>query len=365
MKAALFCTCGYQGPAPRGVWPAPGDEYSAELAEASMATTLAQFKLADEVGFDWVTVAEHHYSPMSLTPNPLVMAGAITQVVKRAKIAVMGPDIPILNPLRVAEEFAMLDTLTGGRVVAGLFRGTANEYVTYNINPSESRERFEEALQLIKRAWVEEQPFGWQGRFYEYRTISLWPKPVQKPHPPIFMSGSSPESGTFAARNRIGLGLAFTPLSMALEAAAHYRAEAEKFGWEPTPDEVLYRVAVHVADTDDQAMEDALSLNDGKPRKGISKANQDVEGAAADAGYFGKDKNNQRARLNDRDLQKSLETGQLILGSPETVLGKIREIQGQLGAGIMDLTLGMQMGEKTMHAIELMGEKVLPGMREL
>jgi alkanesulfonate monooxygenase SsuD/methylene tetrahydromethanopterin reductase-like flavin-dependent oxidoreductase (luciferase family) len=330
-----------------------------------MATTLAQFKLADEVGFDWVTVAEHHYSPMSLTPNPLVMAGAITQVVKRAKIAVMGPDIPILNPLRVAEEFAMLDTLTGGRVVAGLFRGTANEYVTYNINPAESRERFEEALQLIRRAWIEPQPFGWQGRFYEYRTISLWPKPVQKPHPPIFMSGSSPESGTFAARNRIGLGLAFTPLSLALKAADHYRAEARKFGWEPTPDEVLYRVAVHCAETDEQAMEDALSLNDGKPRKGISKANQAVENAVAEAGYFGKDKDNQRGRLNDRDLRKSIDTGQLILGSPESVLKQIRDIQSQIGAGIMDLTLGIQLGDKTLRAIELMGEKVLPAMKEI
>src|ERR1700758_2662631 len=118
-----------------------------------MSRALEQFELADQVGFDWVTVAEHHYAPMSLTPNPMVMAGALAARVKRAQIALLGADIPILNPIRVAEEFAMLDTMTGGRVIAGMLRGTTNEYVTYNTNPSESRERFEEALELIKPAW--------------------------------------------------------------------------------------------------------------------------------------------------------------------------------------------------------------------
>jgi len=80
----------------------------------------------------------------------MVMAGALSQIVRRVKIAVLGPTLPILNPVRVAEEFAMLDTMSGGRVVAGMMRGTPNEYVTYNINPAESRERFAKALHLIR-----------------------------------------------------------------------------------------------------------------------------------------------------------------------------------------------------------------------
>src|SRR5688572_15832546 len=102
------------GPAPRGVWPVPAGTFASEVAERSMAASLEQFQLADEVGFDWVTVAEHHYAPMSMTPNPMVMAGALTQRVRRAKIALLGASIPILNPVRVAEELAMLDVLTGG-----------------------------------------------------------------------------------------------------------------------------------------------------------------------------------------------------------------------------------------------------------
>src|SRR5688572_30858070 len=102
------------------MWPVPSQSFSPEVAERSMEASLEQFQLADEVGFDWVTVAEHHYASMSLTPNPMVMAGALTQRVRRARIALLGANIPILNPIRVAEELAMLDVLTGGRVVAGM-----------------------------------------------------------------------------------------------------------------------------------------------------------------------------------------------------------------------------------------------------
>src|SRR5665213_1557159 len=164
----------------------------------------------------------------------MVFAGALTQVVKRARIALLGPNIPMLNPVRVAEEIAMLDTLTDGRIVAGMMRGTPNEYVTYNTNPAESREIFEEAVLLIRRAWTETQPFGWEGRHFQFRSISIWPRPIQQPHPPMFMSGSSPEAGEFAAQNHIGLGFAFTTVPLARKAVQHYRACAHAAGWEPT-----------------------------------------------------------------------------------------------------------------------------------
>src|ERR687883_813165 len=223
VKAAIFSRVPYLGPSVDNVWPVPADSYSSEVAEQSMDEALEQFQLADELGFDWVTVAEHHYAPFSLTPNPMVMAGALTQRVRRAKIALLGANIPIQNPVRVAEEFAMLDVMTGGRVIAGMLRGTPNEYITYATNPAESRDRFEEALKLIVRAWTEPQPFGWEGRHFQYRSISIWPRPVQRPHPPIYMSGSSPESGELAARHRVRLGFAFTTVPLGRTAGAHYR----------------------------------------------------------------------------------------------------------------------------------------------
>jgi alkanesulfonate monooxygenase SsuD/methylene tetrahydromethanopterin reductase-like flavin-dependent oxidoreductase (luciferase family) len=364
VKAAIFTSVPYMGPAPRGIWPVPSETFSAEVAERSMETSLEQFELADQLGFDWVTLAEHHFAPMSLTPNPMVMAGALTQRVKHAKIALLGSNIPTLNPVRVAEEFAMLDVLTGGRVVAGMLRGTSNEYVTYATNPAESRERFEEALELIVKAWTEPQPFGWQGRYFEYRAISIWPRPVQQPHPPIYMSGSSPESGEFAARNRLKLGFAFTNVPLASQAARYFREQAAANDWEPEPDDVLYRLAIHVAETDAQAIDDLLAAGGAERRGGLSQANRALDDAAAKLGYYGRDVENQRGRLQIHEFAERIELGQLLAGSPETVIGQIEKIHAALGCGILDLIFQPVGRDKTLKAIELFGTRVLPRIRD-
>ena len=363
MKAALFSAARYYGPAEDVGWPVATTIYSAEAAQKSMQVALNQFRMADELGFDWVSVAEHHYAPFSLTPNPMIMAGALTQVVKRAKIALLGSSIPINNPVRVAEEFAMLDTLTGGRIVAGMLRGTPNEYVTYNINPAESRARFEEALALIKMAWTQTEPFGWLGKYYEYRSISLWPQVVQKPHPRIYMSGSSPESGEFAAKNRIGLGFAVTNVPLASKAANHYREQARRVGYEPDPDDIIYRVGIHVAPTDDEAIQDFSKAMVETPRGNLTMANRAVESAVAATGYYGRDLDNQRKRIMPASLRERVDEGRILLGSPASVIKQIEVIKRALGAGVLDLTVTHQMGEKTNRSIELIAEKVLPVIR--
>ena len=365
MKVAIFSRAPYVGPAQTGVWPVPTDAYSSGIAEESMQATLDQFKLADELGFDWVTLAEHHYAPFSMTPNPMVLAGALSQSVKRAKIALMGPNIPIQNPVRVAEELAMLDVMTGGRVVVCMLRGTPNEYVTYATNPAESRERFEEALKLIVRAWTEPQPFGWQGRYFEYRAVSIWPRPVQQPYPPIYMSGSSPESGEWAARNRISLGLAVTTIPLARKAVRHYREEAALSGWEPTPDDILYRVTGHVAETDEQAIEDLEGASVAPNARLTTLVNSSVLAAIRESGYHGRDVDNQSTRAQQRSLKERIELGQILVGSPDTVVGQIRAIKDQLGAGILDLSFQTVGHDKTRKAVELFGTKVLPQIRDL
>jgi alkanesulfonate monooxygenase SsuD/methylene tetrahydromethanopterin reductase-like flavin-dependent oxidoreductase (luciferase family) len=302
---------------------------------------------------------------MSLTPNPMVMAGALTQRVRRAKIALLGASIPILNPVRVAEELAMLDVLTGGRLVAGMLRGTSNEYVTYATNPSESRERFEEALKLIVRAWTEPQPFGWEGRHFQYRSISIWPRPVQQPHPPIYVSASSQESGELAARNRLSVGFAFTTVSLARAAVGYYRTQANKHGWEPAPDDIIYRMAVHVAETDEQAFEDLYAAGADQRRPAYSTSNRALDDAVAGAGYYGRDAETQRGRLQTYGLKERVELGQTLVGGPETVLSQIRTIREEVGAGILDLQFAPVGREKVLGAIELFGTKVLPRMHEL
>jgi len=364
MKAAFFSSVFYLGPAPAG-WPTPASRYTADAAKLSMRTALEQFRLADEVGFDWVTVAEHHFGPFGLTPNPMVFAGALTQVVRRAKIALLGPTLPILNPVRVAEEYAMLDTMTDGRVIAGLMRGTPNEYVTYNINPMESRGRFEEGLQLIRRAWTEKEPFGWEGEYFKYRSIAIWPRPVQQPHPPLYMSGSSRESAEFAARNRISLGLAVTTLPLAAKAAQHYRDEAQRTGWVPGADDLLFRVSFHVADSDDQALAD-YEESKRRPQRGSPvTANPVIETAVAQLGYYGTDLHQRERVLEEHGLKDRIALGRIIIGSPDTVVAQIAAIARALRPGVLDAVSAFQLGERTDRSIALFGEKVLPRIREL
>jgi alkanesulfonate monooxygenase SsuD/methylene tetrahydromethanopterin reductase-like flavin-dependent oxidoreductase (luciferase family) len=362
MKAALFSAVPYQGTASAG-WPVPAERYSDETAVHSYDGAIARYRLADELGFDWVTVAEHHFSPFSLTPNPMLLASALTQIVKKARIAVLGPTLPMLNPVRVAEEFAMLDVISGGRVVAGLMRGTPNEYVTYNVNPEESRSRFAEALKLMRMVWTEPQPFGWQGRHYEFRAISIWPRPVQKPHPPIYMSGSSPESGALAARSHVGIGFAVTTLALAEKAVAHYRREAEATGWTPTSDDVIYRCGLHVAASDDEAQTD---LTSGPPRGRFSISNPALESAVAGTSYYGRDFEAQRNRVARLPtLKDAIEQGQILLGGPDSVLAQIMTIRERIGAGILDLVLITQDDAKASRAVELFATKVLPRLHEM
>ena len=365
MFQASFCSpVFYFGTVASG-WPTPVDGYLVEEAARSMSTALAQFKLADELGYDWVGLTEHHFGPFSLTPNPTVFAGAMTQVVKRAKIALLGSLVPMLNPVRVAEEVAMLDTMSNGRIVAGMLRGTPNENVTYNINPSESRARFEEALLLIREAWTQPRPFGWQGRFFEFRAISIWPRPVQQPHPPIFMSGSSPESADFAGRNRVSLGLAATTVPLATEAVRRYRAAASEAGRTPTPENVLYRLGFHVADSDEQAAADFEASHARRQRGSPVLANQALEATIAGTGYYGADHARQGDRVRGHlELADRLELGQIMLGSPATVLAQAQRIRRQLGAGIFDVIPAFELGDRTLHSMELFASKVLPQLRD-
>jgi alkanesulfonate monooxygenase SsuD/methylene tetrahydromethanopterin reductase-like flavin-dependent oxidoreductase (luciferase family) len=364
----------------RRSWPVPITEYEDEVAERSLENSLEQFQLADECGFDWVTMAEHHFAPLSLTPNPTVMAAAVSQRVKRAKIAVLGMNIPTVNPVRTAEEFAMVDVLSQGRLIAGMLRGTSNEYVTYNTNPAESRERFQEALQLIIKCWTEPQPFGWQGRYFEFRSISIWPRPLQKPTPPIYMSGSSPESSEFAARNRIKLGFAVTTLPLASHSSAIYHSVANECGWQPEPDDIIYRVGIQIAETDAEARENAAAATgrgaEPPPRPneapqsasaraaGFATSNMNIDNAVAQSGYYGRDAENQRGRIRTTgDLDDRIEKGQILCGSPDTILRQAQRVRGELGAGILDLIFpGPQ--ETVLRSIELFGSKVLPRLHE-
>jgi alkanesulfonate monooxygenase SsuD/methylene tetrahydromethanopterin reductase-like flavin-dependent oxidoreductase (luciferase family) len=210
MKVSYFETGRYVPPPdlPRE-WPVPPAAYDPATGAEAFRGMVERAQFVEALGFDWVSLSEHHYSPRILTPAPVVSAAWLAARVDTIKIALLGPIVPTSNPIRVAEELAMLDTLAPGRIVVGLLRGTTNEYLSYDLNPQEARDRTDEGMDLILKAWTEPQPFGWQGRHFQYRTVSIWPRPQHQPHPTTYALGTSAEAGDFAARHHIGLGVSY------------------------------------------------------------------------------------------------------------------------------------------------------------
>jgi alkanesulfonate monooxygenase SsuD/methylene tetrahydromethanopterin reductase-like flavin-dependent oxidoreductase (luciferase family) len=150
-----------------------------------------ELEFAAECGFDAVCVNEHHSNGYGLMPSPNLIASALARRTSDTALCVMGNSLALYNPpTRVAEEFAMIDVISGGRLIAGFPVGTPMDTCfAYGQNPSMLRDRYYEAHDLVMRAWTEQDTFAFNGRFNQQRYVNIWPRPVQKPHPPIWIPG--------------------------------------------------------------------------------------------------------------------------------------------------------------------------------
>ncbi len=336
----------------------PPAAYDHEAGAQSYRGMVERVRFAEELGFDWVSVAEHHYSPHRLTPAPIVSAAYLAACAKTIKIAVLGPIVSHSNPVRVAEELAMLDTLLDGRLVVGLLRGVTGEYLSYGLNPAEARDRTTEAMELILKAWTEPQPFGWQGRHFSFRSVAVWPRPLQQPHPPTYALGGSRESCEFAARHHLGLGVAYGPFEAMGKATRYYRDACTEFGWQPAPEQIIYRANILLAATDDEA-QDLMT----------------IQRAAVDAFPLRKAVRESLSQLDSRNVageRTSALLGSVLptnfLGGPDTVVEQIKRCRDQVGAGVIDLMFQIpnstDPADALMRTIKLFGEKVLPRVRD-
>jgi alkanesulfonate monooxygenase SsuD/methylene tetrahydromethanopterin reductase-like flavin-dependent oxidoreductase (luciferase family) len=191
-------------------YPLPKQYFKPEVAARTYAEHLEAWEELDRLGYDGVGFNEHHCSPYGLMNSPNLLAAAAAQRTKRLKLLIYGNLLPLHEPLRLAEELAMLDCMSNGRLISGFARGIPREYQVHNVPLSQSRDRFEEAFEIITRAWTEEI-FSYEGNFWSYKDVAMWPRPVQQPHPPIWMPiVGSKESIEFAGRNNLpitpGLG---------------------------------------------------------------------------------------------------------------------------------------------------------------
>jgi alkanesulfonate monooxygenase SsuD/methylene tetrahydromethanopterin reductase-like flavin-dependent oxidoreductase (luciferase family) len=358
MKVSFFETGRYLSPQPLPAeWPVPAGAYDPKAGEAAYRGMIERLEYVEELGFDWVSVSEHHYSPRILTPSPPVSAAFIAARLSRIKIALLGPIVPQSNPVRVAEELAMLDTLSQGRLVVGLLRGTTNEYLSFDLNPDEARERTDEGMELILKAWTEPQPFGWQGRHFQYRTVSVWPRPLQQPHPPTYALGTSRESCEFAARNHLGLGVSYAPFEVMAKSTRYYRDACARYEWEPGPDHIIYRANMLLAETDEEAHA-LLEKQRGQAPFPVSAGIRDA--------LLELDRRNIAGEKRMPNVGGVLPT--TFVGGPDAIVDQIKRCRDEVGAGVLDLSLqnpGASDIGLLMASLELFGKKVLPRIREV
>ena len=155
----------------------PNSLWDRERTDGLYQEYIDQLVYAEELGFDGLVLNEHHQNIYGLMPSPNIIAAALTQRTKRAKIVVLGNLLPLhLNPLRIAEEYAMIDSMSGGRLIAGFAMGGGPEAFNYNIPQPQARARYWEAIDLIQRAWTEDGPFRHEGPHYPLRYVNVWPQ---------------------------------------------------------------------------------------------------------------------------------------------------------------------------------------------
>ena len=360
-------------------YPLPGRHFRPELATSTYSEHLDAWALMERLGFDGIGFNEHHCSPYGLMTSPNLMAAAASQRTSRMKLLVYGNLLPIHEPLRLAEELAMLDCMSGGRLISGFARGIPREYLAYNVPMAESRARFEEAWEIVKLAWTEEV-FSYEGRFWSYSDVSIWPRPVQQPHPPVWVPVSmSKETIEWAARQNIPItpGEEGAPLGVVEDIVRYYADALAGHGHAITPDHLIAPASVYVADSRRQAVEEAGThtlyfmhtlLGHGSVRN-VGDATR--RGWVSEGAYdyvrpeFLRDFMRSRDGIRDVTLEQLEGGGGLIWGSPGEVQEALIERAEAVGSNtlLLNFNRGAMPHELFVRTLERFGQEVLPGLQ--
>jgi alkanesulfonate monooxygenase SsuD/methylene tetrahydromethanopterin reductase-like flavin-dependent oxidoreductase (luciferase family) len=335
---------------------------SHDTSEAdAFSQSFALVDAAEEWGLDAMWLAELHFAPdRSVLASPLILAAAIAQRTRRMKIGTAVQVLPLCHPLRLAEEAATVDQISDGRLIFGVGRsGFAHTYQAYGVPYDESRERFAETLEIVKRAWTEER-FSYSGKYFAYDKVALVPKPRQKPYPPIRIAATSTD--TYAAIGALGhaifIAARIGTLSEQAPLVRSYR-EAYRAAGHPGEGEVYLRVPVYVAETEEQARRE--------PEESIMHLFRSIGGQLeASANLSGARAVEQRAERGQRLLSVSYEEAlrdKMIVGTPDQVAEKLQRLRREIGLdGILaELNPGSLIPHAlVMNALRLLCQEVMP-----
>ena len=370
--------------------------YDPKIGSALYNRYLDEKVYAEEMGFDGLMLNEHHSTPFCMGGVMNVEAAILARITKKAKIVLLGNILPIWDdPLWLAEMLAEIDMISEGRLITGWVRGTGRESVAHNAQPPFNWERFQEAHDFVTTAWTKPGPFRWEGEHYNYRYVNPWMRPYQNPHPPIWIPGvMSKNTVAWCAKNRLPYIMLATELEPTKQSFQYYEDCAQEHGYESGPQHRGYLFKVHVDETEELAESAGRKFIQG-PSNPFLEGNQgNVRGFIQNlpgmtsrtqllptmatftaAAARGREQVNPDGTLKvgpasgpiPASYEDQIDRMSIISGTPKTVIPKVKQVLETLrpgtiffwdGDGAMD-------HNDSMRSLRLMGEEVIPAVRDM
>lgn len=345
--------------------------------------SMDEFMHAARAGFDGIAITEHSQSSYDMVPNPNLIEAALAYATEiegiETAIYPIGRSLgKSREPLRVAEEYATLDVMSGGRVVAGFPVGLAYDAnVNNGVPPIETRPRFDENLDLILKAWTARQPFAWNGKYAQHRSVNLWPRPLQQSGPPVWITGiGNPNTMEFCLRRGFGFNYFgwFGFRQTGKRIFDRFWETADRLGLDRNPYRIGFLHSVCVAETDAKAEQLYAKHAEYFFRKGLGSIPMnrlalpggiDIRGLEfifRDPRDFG-----MYEKMRTASFGELVDSGAIICGSPKTVADTICEFSKDFRIGNLHamLQFGSMPPELTKHNIDLFASEVIPRLRQV
>jgi len=288
---------------------------------------MAQIEHADRAGFDCYSLVDHHFSPeFSLSPNPLAMFTAAAQRTSKIRFRVALLTLPLENPLRLAGQVAEADILTNGRLECGLGRGHAWLYEPCNVPLEESRPRYDDSIEILLRAWTHER-VSFSGQCYEIKNVEVVPKPLQKPHPPIFTGGTS--DATYRLAGERGWGIFVPPLlpfKVLKRPLTIYKEACAQHSYKPN---IVYIRPVYLGNDDSQIRREAeTALHNflefaAAPNESLHSEEKKAELLAKGFGFYASGALESVAKLTFEEI---IDQEIAFIGTPQKVINQIKNL---------------------------------------
>lgn len=361
-------------------YPLPKEHFDAETAARTYEEHLQVWEEMDRLGFDGVGLNEHHTTPHGLMNSPNMMAAVAAQRTKKLKFLLLGNLVPLHNPLRIAEELAMADCLSRGRILSGFARGVPREYNVYGVPMSESRARFEEAVDIILKAWKEEI-FSYDGKFWKYKDIAIWPRPYQQPRPPVWVPFTgSKETIEWAGKHNFSAVIPDHHRGLTQDIVGYYGKMLAANGHTLTPEHICFFTDAYVAADRATAIKEYSPFYLYFVHALWHHGSLEQKSAPAGTGYLssssydyirpenrvgaGVDREGMR-RTTPEDIERKIDSGELAWGSPKEVADQLIEGAERMGANtlLLNVNVGAMSHELFLEQIRRFGRDVLPRLQ--